>query len=103
LNLELTRAADADLTEIWIDNVDRYSIEHADKYHAFLLERMDRLTEYPALGRPAANFPNLRYLVIKRRASGHGHAAYYEVHPDVIRVVRVLHTAMNPPDHIKSI
>jgi len=40
---------------------------------------------------------------MKRRASGHGHAAYYEAHSDIIYVVRILHTSMYAPDHLSTV
>jgi len=100
MKLEFTDKAAVDFAEIWVHNAERYNVEHADKYRDFLLAEMDQLTEHPELGRVPDKFPALRYLVMKRRASGHGHVAYYEVFDDTIRIVRILHTAMYAPDHL---
>lgn len=102
MKLEFTEKADADLAEIWAGNAERYGLEHADKYRSFLIQEIQHLTQNPQWGKLVEDFPRLRCLVIKRRASGHGHRAYYESFDDTIRVVRVLHTAMNAPDHIEN-
>ena len=100
VKIELSGKADADLVEIWVYNAERYSIEHADKYKSFLLQELALLTQYPGWGKAVAGFPQISCWVMKRRASGHGHAAYYEAHPDVIYVVRILHTSMYAPDYL---
>lgn len=101
VKLELSDKAYADLLEIWVYNAEYYTIEHADKYWAFVFTELERVVDHPLLvGRPVENFPHLRCVIIKRRAGGHGHAAYYEIHPDAIRVVRILHTSMYAPDHL---
>ena len=102
VNLEFTDKADADLGEIWVYNADRYSVEHADKYRAFLLVELETLREQPEWGKTVENFPNLRCLVMRWRAGGYGHAAYYEIHSDAVRIVRILHTAMDAPGHIDA-
>jgi len=67
-----------------------------------LLREIEQLTEYPERGKTTDGYPNLRYIVMKRRSRGHGHVAYYEILLDSIRIVRILHTAMYAPDHLGS-
>lgn len=100
MKLELTDKADLDLSEIWLYNAERYSVEHADKYQTFLIDEMKILKDRPEWGRPVHEYPNLRYLIIKWRSRGHGHAVYYEIRTDTVRVIRILHTAIHPPNYL---
>ncbi|MDR3571901.1 MAG: type II toxin-antitoxin system RelE/ParE family toxin [Candidatus Pacebacteria bacterium] len=54
------------------------------------------------MGKDVPDFPGLKYLVIKWCPRGYGHAVYYEIHESAIRIIRVLHTAMNASDHLKE-
>jgi len=100
VKIELARKADIDMTEIWIDNAERYSVDHADKYSHFLVESLQELAKNLALSGPVDEFPSLRSFTMKRRARGHGHIAFFEIHDDTIMVVRVLHTAMDFVSHL---
>jgi plasmid stabilization system protein ParE len=100
--VEFTRRADIDLTEIWISNAEIYGVEHADKYREFLLNKLAQLGEYPEWGYHVEGFPQLRCFIMRRRPSGHGHAAYYDLRGNTIRIVRALHTAMNAVAHLSE-
>ncbi len=103
MNLRFSQAAKADMAEIWVYNADTYGITHANEYEAYLYSRIHTLQINPNSGRPALDRPGYRYLIMKKRARGHGHAAYYRVDGDTIWIVRILHTAMHAPDHLPDV
>ncbi len=38
---------------------------------------------------------DLRYLLVRRKRSGHGHVLVYRVHAETVHVLHVLHTAQD--------
>jgi len=100
VNLELTHKAEFDLDEIWRYTADEHGLDQAELYLAFLLLEMNQLISEPTKGKVVPEFPQLRCLQMKWRPKGHGHLAFYETLNDAIRVVRVLHTAMDLPEHL---
>jgi plasmid stabilization system protein ParE len=100
--LKVTNRADVDLSEIWIYNADRYGIDHADKYHDFLLRELGSLLDHPTWGKEVEGVIGLLYTVMKMRSGGHGHTAYYQVDGQEVRIVRILHTSMRSIDHLQE-
>lgn len=91
----LTSAATRELAEVWFYNAKRYSPSRADRYVAFLRERIDTLaTEYEE-GEPVTGRPGLRQITMRRGQRGHGHIAVYRVTPTSVNVLHVFHTAQD--------
>jgi len=95
LSVSLAPAAQATLHEIWKWNAERYGVEHADHYLAFLRLTAYRLADEDFAGKPVPTRANLHYLIIKRRRRGHGHVAIYRFTADVIEVLDFFHTAQD--------
>jgi plasmid stabilization system protein ParE len=102
LSVVYTTRARLDFLDIWVYNLKTYNREHADAYSAFLMEEFDRIGERIVFSKPVEGFPGMRCLTVKRRSAGHGHAAYFRVHDDDITIMRILHTAMQAPDHLEG-
>jgi plasmid stabilization system protein ParE len=95
LTVTVSPTATAELADIWQWNADRYGAGHADEYVGFLRNTIRQLPVLHKLGRPVTVQPNLRYLVIRRRAKGHGHIAVYRCDEKAIDVLHVFHTAQD--------
>jgi len=80
-----------ELDAIWQWNVRRYGPQHADAYLAFLLARKRDHLE----GSRVSARPDLRYVLIRRRAASHGHVAVYCFDDSVVEVLHVFHTAQD--------
>lgn len=94
MRVSLTPDAEDDLWSIWSFNVDRYGLERADRYVAFLREGIARLAAEYDLGRRVEDSPSLRTMAFRRRMGGDGHIVVYEVDLDAerITVLHVFHT-----------
>ncbi|HEY1685694.1 MAG TPA: type II toxin-antitoxin system RelE/ParE family toxin [Tepidisphaeraceae bacterium] len=95
LTVSLSAAALASLDEIWDWNAQKYNADHADRYVAFLLSAVNKLSDEFFAGKPVPTRPQLSYVTIIRRRNGHGHIAVYELIGDVIHVLDFFHTAQD--------
>lgn len=101
LTVEYSDAAAADLKQIWNWNADHYGRSHASKYIQYLRSSIGSLRATPHHGSEIAQLPPYRKLLLLKRSGGHGHMAIYQVVGDVIRVVRILHTAQDYPEDMQ--
>jgi toxin ParE1/3/4 len=93
--VELSEAADRDLTEIYLYSFQQFGEQQADAYLLSLDDCLCRLAETPGLGRSiealhpgAFRFEHDSHTVFFRRIDGG------------IRVIRVLHRRMDPERHL---
>jgi len=101
LKVLLSARALAALDAIWDWNARRYSVEHADRYIAFLRSATQKLSAGHRSGRPVPDRPGLRYVVLRpRRRKGHGHIAVYEVIGDAVYILDYFHTAQDWQDRL---
>ncbi|MBS0209742.1 MAG: type II toxin-antitoxin system RelE/ParE family toxin [Planctomycetes bacterium] len=89
-----------ELHGIWRWNVERYGLAHADVYVALLERAIDVLGEAYNRGRPVAGRPDLRYIIVRRKAKGHGHVVAYRVDEQHVNILHVFHTAQNWQEHL---
>ena len=93
--VKLSAAALDTLSDIWLWNATHYGSAHADGYVRFLEAAFETLTWAETVGRPVPDRPEYRYLLIKRRAGGHGHVAVFQVDGEQVTVLRIFHTAQD--------
>jgi plasmid stabilization system protein ParE len=95
--LKVTRSPIAinELDSIWQWNAKQYDVTHADKYLAFLTDHIEALADNYARGKIVRSRPELRYLLIRRRPSGHGHIAVYSFDADEVYILHVFHSAQD--------
>jgi plasmid stabilization system protein ParE len=100
--LKLVRAPTAivELHEIWQWNAERYGIAHADDYLHYLKEAIEDLTAKYATGKTVPRRPDLHYVLMRRRAKGHGHIAVYSVNDAEVHLLHVFHTAQDWPTRL---
>jgi plasmid stabilization system protein ParE len=84
-----------ELDDIWRWNAHHYSSPHADKYLRYLKESIATLSGNFAVGKTVGSRPDLRYVLIRRRVSGHGHVAVYNFTDTEVHVLHVFHTAQD--------
>ena len=100
--IELTTAAAYDLASIDSATAVTWGEAQANRYVGFLRELFSNLAMEPTLGTSLEDFPGVLMHVAKfnRRRSSHGHRIFYREIDGGIRIIRILHTAMQWPDHL---
>jgi plasmid stabilization system protein ParE len=88
-------AAIDDLDEIWRWNAERYGVPHADSYLRYIKGAIDGLASSYAKGKAVGGRADLRYILIRRRAKGHGHVAVYQIGREAVHVLHIFHTAQD--------
>lgn len=91
----LAPAVADELQSIWEWNAAHYSPDHADAYLDFIKEHIFDLRQREPPGRALAVRPDLRYLLVRRKSSGHGHVVVYRIADIEVHVLHVFHTAQN--------
>jgi plasmid stabilization system protein ParE len=84
-----------EIDAIWRRNAHRYNPPHADKYIHYLKTTIDNLADVLAHGKTVGVRSDLRYLLIRRKAKGHGHVAVYSVDGRAVNVLHVFHSAQD--------
>jgi plasmid stabilization system protein ParE len=72
-----------------------YGVPHADVYLRYLKESIAGLASIYARGKTVITRPDLHYIVIRRRASGHGHVAVYNFDDNEVHILHIFHTAQD--------
>ncbi len=89
-----------ELYAIWTWNAERYGSRHADAYLRFLERSTSDLAFRFAQGTPLGQRNDWRYILLRRKANGHGHLAVYYYDERVIHVLHVFHTAQDWPSQL---
>ena len=92
---DLTRAAKADLQEIWLYTVDQWGEQQADRYLHQLEQCCERLIDHPELGKAR---DDLRSGF--RSIPEGSHMIIYRHYHNRIEIVRILHQRMDPERNI---
>ena len=91
----LRPTAEADLAEIWRFTAERWDIDQADRYFATINRALSALAATPSLGRACDDIRE-GY----RRYPAGSHVVFYQIAPDHIDVVRILHGRMDIRRHL---
>lgn len=96
MQLELTRAADADLRSIFDWTEMNFGLAQAVRYQTALNAKLVALPEAPESGRPyPGSKPGTRRVTVSR------HFVYFRRERDILRVIRVLHHRMAQDRHMR--
>ena len=97
-----TEAAMVDIAGIDNATAATWGEIQAERYLRFILAIFTSLSENPGLGSPVKRWPEYLVYTAKysRKRSSQGHKIFYRVIERGIRIIRVLHTAMNWPEHL---
>lgn len=100
--IRFTDEARLDLAGIDNATFQQWGEAQAERYLAYLRETFAVLAAEPTLGDPVQDW--LDYYVhtakFRKRRSAHGHRIFYREIDGGIRIIRILHTAMNWPEHL---
>lgn len=90
-----TAQAEQDLYDIWLYSAQTWGVHQADTYLDALEVALIGLQANPQLGRSReALRPGYRSLAAER------HTIFYRVAGQVVQVVRILHSGMDPDRHL---
>ena len=92
--------AGEELKEIWRWNAAHYDTVHANAYLQYVRQSIDDLSVNYAQGTVVSTRPDLRFILIRRRASGHGHIAVYKCIQGEVHILHVFHTAQDWPTRL---
>jgi len=79
LTVTLSRAADNELDRIYRYTLGEHGLGAADRHMALLQAKMASLSTDYNKGKSVMGWPDLRYLLMKKRNSGDGHIAVYRI------------------------
>ena len=86
----LRPAAEADLSEIWLNGAERWGVEQADRYADGLFAVFDLLAEFPNMAREREEFsPPVRI-----HSSG-SYLVIYRLEGQAVEIIRVLQAHQN--------
>lgn len=89
--LLVSKAAEADLLEIWSYTAESFGVSQADRYLERLASGLRACATSPNRGRRRDDLrPGYRSVLIRR------HVAFYTFNTDTVLVQRVLHGSMDP-------
>jgi toxin ParE1/3/4 len=95
--LILTPAARGDMVEIDEWGYQQFGKEVADNYSRKLLSAFDQLADHPLSGKATPEYGKTYRCLIHSR-----HRIFYAVNDDVVRIIRILHHAMNAKRILKG-
>jgi plasmid stabilization system protein ParE len=101
LTVVLAPAAIEELVGVWQWNAERYSPTHANTYVEYLKTTIDGLAATFTRGKLVEGRPDLRFILVRRRAKGHGHVVVYRFNRARIDVLHVFHSAQDWPGKLK--
>lgn len=91
----LTKDADQDLIDIYLEGLVDYGLKQAEHYQDILFEKMKHLADNPSFG---ADYRHV--LAGVRRAESVAHSIYYRETSDGILIQRILYKRMDPARHL---
>ena len=95
-DIHLFQAAKTDLVDIWAETYRQWGEAQADRYLDDVERALQGLIANPQLGSDCSDLlQGARKLITGR------HLVFYEVDPDKISVIRVLHQSMDVPRHLR--
>ena len=97
MRIELSDDAEQDLEDIQLYGMEHFGVARAERYDQALDKAMGTIAEHPHIGM------RIRYDSVSaelRRYECMSHTIYYRVVPRGIRIMRVLHSSMDPALHL---
>jgi toxin ParE1/3/4 len=95
-DIHLSQAARSDLVDIWAETYRQWGAAQADRYLDDIDRALQGLIANPQMGSDCSDLlQGARKLITGR------HLVFYEVDPDRIFVIRILHQSMDVPRHLR--
>ncbi|GAB2842682.1 type II toxin-antitoxin system RelE/ParE family toxin [Ferruginibacter profundus] len=86
----ISKKAVADLEEIWLYTVEKWSVEQADRYYNLIFDEINYICKNPNAGKSKEHIRK-GYLASKVKS----HLIFYRVVNDTIEIIRILHERMD--------
>ena len=86
----ISKKAVADLDEIWLYTVEKWSLAQADRYYSLIFDEIDHICEDPLSGRPMDHVRK-GYRASKVKS----HLIFYRIADNTIEIIRILHERMD--------
>ena len=86
----ITKKAVADLEEIWLYTVEKWSIEQADRYYHLIIDEINFICKNNMAGKSMAHVRK-GYRATKVKS----HLIFYRVVNNMMEVIRILHEQMD--------
>ena len=90
-----------DAASIHTYTVQTWGEDQAELYLNLIDSELERLARGDCEGQELDDFPGLRRWLVRWPGAYYSHWVIYRASADQLVVVRILHTSMNLPDHIK--
>ncbi|MEP5730851.1 MAG: type II toxin-antitoxin system RelE/ParE family toxin [Sulfitobacter sp.] len=91
----LTREAERDVIDIYLDGLEQYGLRQAEHYQDVLASKLSTLAENPSFG---SDYSDIRETL--RRAESMAHSIYYQGDKNGILILRILYKSMDPARHL---
>lgn len=95
LTVCFTSEARSDLEQILLWSAGSFGLKVAQGYVDFISEEIINLAFGQASPRTVPSRPDLRYKIIRRRSSGHGHVVVFRIASGQVLILHVFHTAQD--------
>jgi toxin ParE1/3/4 len=90
----ITKKAVADLDEIWLYTVEKWSVAQADRYYSLIFDEIDNICGHPASGK------SMDHIRKGYRASKvKSHLLFYRLADETVEIIRILHERMDIDNH----
>ncbi len=86
----ISKMAAADIDEIWLYTVEKWSVNQANRHYNLIFDEIGHICKMPSSGKPRGYIRN-GYLASKVKS----HLIFYRVINDTVEVIRVLHERMD--------
>ena len=86
----ISKKAIADLEDIWLYTVEKWSVEQADRYYNLIFDEINYICKHNKAGK------QMEHVRTSYRASKvKSHLIFYKILPDKIQIIRILHERMD--------
>ena len=92
MEYKISEKAFEDIDNIWLYTMETWSAEQADRYYNLIFDEIERIAEYPLLGKDYAYIrKNYRCAIVE------SHLIFYkyEKQQNFIEIIRILHQSMD--------
>jgi len=97
----LSPRAEDDRLITYLNTEQRWGSLQADNYDDFLVDTIQQLADNPGVAPLVENLDNIRSRTARWKGARHGHRIFFRETDYGIYVLRILHSAMDWPEHIK--
>ncbi len=92
MKYKISQAASQDIENIWLNTIEKWSIQQADRYFNLIMDEIEYLAENPKSG---IDYSNVRKGYFRSQIKSH--FIFYKINRknDLIEIIRILHQRMD--------